>query len=183
MAHFAILSDDNTVSNVITVDNNKLLDDDGNEVEQKGIDLLKTTFQDENLKAVQCSIWTRNGERVEMNLHKPPFRNNYPCVGATWDPVKEIFIMPQSYPSWVLDANSNWYPPVTKPTEEQCYYGGEASPPAVNDDDYITIDNVVILPDRINPLWNESETRWQGMHNDSIVRVWDPDTSSWTPSL
>jgi len=183
MAHYAILDEDNIVTNVVAVANDKIEDENGNEVEQKGIDHLKTVFQDENLKAVQCSIWTRNGKRVEMNLHKPAFRNNYPCVGATWDPATEKFVMPKPYDSWVLDDSQNWIPPVAKPTEAQCYYGDEASPPEVSDDDYMTVNNIVIVRDRINPVWSETDQRWQGLHNDGVVRGWDADSETWSPPL
>tara|TARA_R110000803_G_scaffold67118_1_gene128723 strand:- start:270 stop:821 length:552 start_codon:yes stop_codon:yes gene_type:complete len=183
MAHFAILDTNNLVTNVVAVNNLKIEDENGNDVEQKGIDHLKKVFQDENLNAVQCSIWTRNGKRVEVNLHKPAFRNNYPCVGATWDPATENFILPQPYASWILNASQNWIPPVTKPTEEQCYYGTEETIPEIQETDYLTINNILILPDRINAVWNETDTRWQGLHNDGIVRSWDPETLTWSPSL
>jgi hypothetical protein len=38
MAHFAELDDNNIVKQVIVVHNNELLDESGNESEQKGID-------------------------------------------------------------------------------------------------------------------------------------------------
>ena len=44
MAHFAQLDDNNVVINIIVVHNNELLDQDGNEVEQKGIDFCKSLF-------------------------------------------------------------------------------------------------------------------------------------------
>lgn len=183
MAHFAILNENNIVINVLAVNDNILEDADGNEIEQKGINHLKKVLNDVNLKAVQCSKWTRNGKRVEMNLHKAPFRNNYPSLGSTWDPATENFILPQPYPSWILDDTQNWVPPIIKPTEAQCYYGNEISPSEAQQGDYITVNNILILPDRINPIWNETEQRWQGMHNDGNIRVWNPNTSSWYPSL
>ena len=49
MAHFAQLDDNNIVVTVIVINNNELLDQDGNEIEQKGIDFCKSLYgQDTN---------------------------------------------------------------------------------------------------------------------------------------
>lgn len=45
MAHFAIMDSNNIVTNVVTVDNVKVEDENGNDVEQKGIDHLKKFFK------------------------------------------------------------------------------------------------------------------------------------------
>jgi hypothetical protein len=44
MAHFAQLDDTNTVTQVIVVNNSELLNESGNESEQKGIDFCKSLF-------------------------------------------------------------------------------------------------------------------------------------------
>jgi hypothetical protein len=44
MAHFAELNSDNVVLRVLVVNNNELLDENGIEQEQKGIDLLTSLF-------------------------------------------------------------------------------------------------------------------------------------------
>ena len=40
---------------------------------------------------------------------------NYAGVGYTYDAVNENFISPQPYPSWILDSNDVWQPPVPQP--------------------------------------------------------------------
>jgi len=89
MAHFAQI-ENNLVTQVIVVDNNDILDDQGNESEDIGTqfctDLLGGTW-------VQTSY---NG-----NLRK-----NYAGIGYTYDTTRDAFIAPQPYPSWVLDEDT-----------------------------------------------------------------------------
>jgi len=40
---------------------------------------------------------------------------NYATVGDTYDSVNQNFITPQPYPSWTLDSNDIWQPPVPQP--------------------------------------------------------------------
>ena len=44
-------------------------------------------------------------------------RKLYAGVDYTYDPAKIIFITNQPYPSWALDDNSDWQPPLPGPTE------------------------------------------------------------------
>jgi len=41
-------------------------------------------------------------------------------VGGTWDGSK--FIFPKPYPSWILDENGDWIPPLPMPNEEGKVY-------------------------------------------------------------
>ena len=36
-------------------------------------------------------------------------------IGWTYDATKQTFIAPQPYPSWTLDSNDIWQPPVPQP--------------------------------------------------------------------
>ena len=40
---------------------------------------------------------------------------NYANIGDTYDAVNQNFIAPQPYPSWTLDSNDIWQPPVPQP--------------------------------------------------------------------
>ena len=40
---------------------------------------------------------------------------NYAGIGYTYDAVNDNFIAPQPYPSWTLDSNDIWQPPVPQP--------------------------------------------------------------------
>ena len=38
-------------------------------------------------------------------------------IKDTWDNVNNVFIKPQPYPSWTLDSNFKWQPPVPEPQD------------------------------------------------------------------
>jgi len=40
---------------------------------------------------------------------------NYAGIGYTYDAVNDNFFAPQPYPSWTLDSNDIWQPPVPQP--------------------------------------------------------------------
>ena len=45
------------------------------------------------------------------------FRKQYAGIGYTYDEVNDIFITPQPYPSWTLDSNHDWIPPIPFPPD------------------------------------------------------------------
>uniref|UniRef100_A0A6M3IYS7 Putative structural protein n=1 Tax=viral metagenome TaxID=1070528 RepID=A0A6M3IYS7_9ZZZZ len=51
------------------------------------------------------------GEWIETYMDK----KNYAGIGYTYDPVKDNFIAPKRYNSWILDNDCKWQPPVLKP--------------------------------------------------------------------
>ncbi len=55
------------------------------------------------------------------------FRGKYASVGATWDKVNEVFISPQPFPSWTLDADFTWNAPTTHPDDGKMYTWDEAT--------------------------------------------------------
>jgi len=82
MAHFAELDENNVVLSVIVVDNANLLDANGSESEQVGIDYIRSILGP-NSKWVQTSY---NGN----------FRKTYAGIGFTYDPVGDEFVAPVS---------------------------------------------------------------------------------------
>jgi hypothetical protein len=112
MAHFAQL-DNNVVINIIVVNNNELLDQDGNEVEQKGIDFCKTLFG-------QDTDWVQTS-------YNSNFRKNYASFGGTYDPIKDAFIPTKPMPSWILDELvCQWVAPVPYPDDGKRYKWDES---------------------------------------------------------
>jgi len=102
MAHFAELNENNIVTAVYVVANEELLDN-GIEVEQKGIDFLKNTFNNPDGKYVQTS-------------YNNKFRNVYASIGSYYNEVRDIFIPLKPYASWVWDEQQvKWIAPVPKP--------------------------------------------------------------------
>ena len=54
------------------------------------------------------------------------FRKQYAGIGYTYDAQADVFITPQPYPSWVLDANYDWVAPVPYPQDGKCYEWDES---------------------------------------------------------
>jgi hypothetical protein len=102
MAHFAELDDNNKVINIHLVANEVLMVD-GAESEDVGIEFLKDFFQNPDGKYIQASY---NGT----------IRKNYPAVGYIYNKVRDAFIAPKPYPSWIFNEEQcTWVPPVPKP--------------------------------------------------------------------
>ncbi len=100
MAHFAQLDDNNMVTQVIVVANNELLDN-GVESEAKGIVFCQSLF----------------GGNWKQTSYNNNIRKQYAGIGFTYDTNADVFVAPQPYPSWSLDANHDWQAPTPMPTE------------------------------------------------------------------
>ena len=104
MAHFAKIDFNNKVTQVNVVNNEVIVDKNGDEVEQKGIDFLEELTGYPNW--VQCS-YNKN------------FRGNYPSKGYIWDSANNMFFPPQPYPSWTKNLETaRWEAPIAKPIED-----------------------------------------------------------------
>jgi len=57
-----------------------------------------------------------------------PFRKNYAGLGFTYDPIRDAFIAPKPYPSWILnDGSCIWEAPVLYPNDGQLYSWDETT--------------------------------------------------------
>ncbi len=112
MAHFAELDETNIVKQVIVVHNNELLDENGNESEQKGIDFCVNLLG---------GTWVQTSYNATI-------RKNYAGIGYLYDPILDVFITPNPYPSWTLNADTcEWEAPILYPTDGKEYYWDEPS--------------------------------------------------------
>ena len=123
MASFAKLNNNNIVEQVISVNNNELLDN-GIESETKGIEFCKSLFgQDTNWK--KSSYNTQGGIHLLGGI---PFRKNHAGIGYTYDENRNAFIPPKPYNSWVLNESTcNWEAPLSYPitnTRNEFYENG-----------------------------------------------------------
>ena len=116
MGHFAKINNDDVVVQVIVA-------------EQDVID--SGAFGDP-------SEWIKGSYNTQMGIHWKPdvypqepsedqskaFRKNYPGLGYTYDRVRDAFIPPKKYDSWVLNEFSCvWEPPTPRPDDtENGYY-------------------------------------------------------------
>ena len=112
MAHFTTLDESNVVIKVEAINNDVILDGDGVEQEQLGIDFLTELYGAGNY--IQTS-------------YNDNFRKQYAGFGFTYDAAKDKFIQPQPYPSWSLDGNDDWQPPVAYPDDGKYYVLDEAT--------------------------------------------------------
>lgn len=112
MAHFAQIDNNGIVQQVLVVVNEVIMDENGNESEQIGIDFLKGLYG-EHTQWVQTSY---NGS----------FRKNYASAGYTYDSERDAFIQPKPWNSWILNEETcRWEPPVPIPDETQPYTWNE----------------------------------------------------------
>jgi hypothetical protein len=98
---------------VHVVHNNELLDENGIEQEQKGIDFLIN--------------WSDGYLHWKQTSYNSSFRKNYAGIGYTYDPQNDAFIPPKPFPSWLLNANAHWEAPVDMPTDGKMYSWDEAT--------------------------------------------------------
>jgi len=57
-----------------------------------------------------------------LRTYKATEGKNYAGIGFTYHPDKDNFSAPQPYPSWTLDANCNWQPPIAMPDDTGANY-------------------------------------------------------------
>jgi hypothetical protein len=111
MAHFAKLDSDNKVVTVLVVDNDVLIDDNGTESEQRGIEYLANIF---------------GYQKWKQTSYNASFRKNYAGVDYTYNEKMDAFIPPKPYQSWVLNEQlCQWQAPVAYPTDDFSYVWNE----------------------------------------------------------
>ena len=110
MAHFAQL-ENNIVTKVIVVANQDILDENGQESEQKGIDFCSNLL----------------GGTWKQTSYNARIRKNYAGIGYKYDATLDAFIPPQPFASWTLDENAQWKAPVAMPTDGKQYTWDEAT--------------------------------------------------------
>lgn len=92
MAHFAKINDDSIVENVIVIND---------EFENDGQNYINNVLGLEG-RWIQTSYNNR-------------IRKVFAGIGFTYDEQNDVFILPQPFPSWYLDSNFDWQPPIPKP--------------------------------------------------------------------
>jgi hypothetical protein len=95
MAHYALLDENNIVTQVITGRN-----------EDEVVDGIS------DWEAYYGEFW---GQRCLRTSYNSNIRKQYAIIGGTYDEVRDEFVMPQPFPSWSLDSNNDWQPPTPRP--------------------------------------------------------------------
>ena len=104
MAHYAFITD-GIVTEVIT-----------------GIDETQT------IEGLDTETWYGNfrGQVCKRTSYNNNIRFNYAGIGYSYDEVRDAFIAPKPYSSWLLDeATCQWQAPIAMPTDDEMYYWNE----------------------------------------------------------
>ena len=106
MAHYAFLDNDNIVTEVIVgIDENELIE---------GLD-PETWYG--NFRGQTCKRTSYNGN----------IRKNYAGIGDTYDYIRDAFIEPKPFQSWILNESTcKWEPPISYPTNGGKYIWNES---------------------------------------------------------
>lgn len=113
MASFAKLDENNVVIEVHSVNNDVILDDNGNESEAIGIAFQQSLFGAD-------TVW-------KQTSYNGTFRGHYAGIGYTYDTLRDAFIPPSPFPSWVfVEETLNWTAPVPHPDDGNDYYWDES---------------------------------------------------------
>ena len=110
MAHFAQLDSNNVVTNVIVVDNSDIVDGNGNESEDIGVQFCVNLL----------------GGTWKQTSYNGNIRKNYAAIGYTYDSTKDAFIPPKPFNSWTLNETTCiWEAPTSYPDDGNIYYWDE----------------------------------------------------------
>jgi hypothetical protein len=102
MAHYAFLDENNIVTEVITGRNEDEIID--------GISDWEKWYSD------------FRGQSCKRTSYNNNYRKNYAGIGYYFDEIRNAFIPPKPYNSWILDEETcRWQPPTPKPTDELFY--------------------------------------------------------------
>jgi hypothetical protein len=111
VAHFAEIDANNVVLRVIVIDNKDTSDANGVEKEHIGAAFCERLF----------------GGTWKQTSYNGNIRKHYAGIGYAYNSVRDAFIPPQPYPSWILDEDANWQPPIAMPTDGQKYSWNETT--------------------------------------------------------
>jgi hypothetical protein len=121
MGHFAKLDKDNIVIKVIVAEP----------------EFFETFVDDTPGQWIQTSYNTRAGIHYQPDSNIPSedqskaLRKNYAGIGYTYDRIRDAFIEPKPFPSWILNETTClWEPPIARPTTplevNKSYYWNES---------------------------------------------------------
>jgi hypothetical protein len=157
MAAFAELDSNNKVIRVLIADDNDVVTHGGDQ-SQSAADYF-STIAPLSLSGVK---WIQSSEDGS-------FRKKYAAINDTYDEAKDKFISPPPFPSYTLDSNDDWKPPVTYPTSDTY----------TESDDRVTI---------LKVFWDEINLRWLASGPDLsdppvlYEYIWNADALTWIKS-
>lgn len=109
MANFAEIQN-GIVVRIVVISNDDIKDENGIEQEKFGIQL--------------CNELVGPANWIQTSFNNN-FRKQYGDMGFTYDPNADVFIRPRPYPSWLLNENYDWRPPIPMPNDDNNYWWDE----------------------------------------------------------
>jgi hypothetical protein len=123
MASFAKIGLNGKVIEVLSVNNEVLLDSNGVEQEDNGIDFLT--------KLTGWAIWKQTSYNTSGGVHTLggiPLRKNHAGIGMTYDETRDAFIPKKPFNSWILNETTClWNAPVAMPINDNKYIWNEST--------------------------------------------------------
>jgi len=112
MAYFAKLGVGNIVEKVISINNAVITDTNGIEQEQLGVDFINQLYNTND-------VW-------KQTSYNNRIRKNYAGIGYTYDSIRDAFIPPKTYNSWILNEDTCiWESPIPCPQDNNNYKWNE----------------------------------------------------------
>ena len=121
MAHYAIIDESNIVTyvHVGKDESDIVLDNNGNPINWENYYNAKRTSYNTN-----GGIHYVNG--IPSQDQSKAFRKNYAGIGFYYDEIRDAFIPPKPYPSWVLNEDTClWESPIPYPNDGNNYIWNE----------------------------------------------------------
>ena len=111
MAHFARINENNTVEEIIVINNDDCQNLNFPESELIGLEFITSIGLNGNWK---------------QTSYNANFRKKYAGVGDTYDEIRDAFITPKPFPSWILNEETClWNSPIERPTDGNLYRWNE----------------------------------------------------------
>ena len=158
MANFAKLGINGKVIQVVTFDDNRMLNADGIEDEEIGRQELE--------RETGWPLWKQYSYNTLHGTHrngKTPFRATSASIGMFYNEELDIFYSkrPEGYDSWTFNIEKGLYePPTPQPPWESCQY----------------IKDGVSYKYMLS--WNDNTKKWEGLDSNNIkIVIWNG--TSW----
>lgn len=135
MAHWAEIDENSIVTRVLVGDNNDPAGDEGYSwlIENLGGTWIKASYNSKHGKHLtwgSSTIEDENGNTINFEGYidsgQPHLRYNFPGVGYLYDPIRDAFIPPKPFDSWILNEEiCDWEAPTSYPNDGKSYIWNE----------------------------------------------------------
>jgi hypothetical protein len=135
MAHWAEIDENSIVTRVLVGDNDDPTGDEGYSwlIENLGGTWIKASYNSRGGKHLTWGSYTiedKNGNPIlcegYIDSGNPHLRYNFPGIGYLYDPIRDAFIEPKPYDSWILNEETClWESPIPRPNDGKDYIWNE----------------------------------------------------------